>query len=296
MRKKRQRYLFQLGKESDGNRSKQGKQVIMKLCWLTDIHLNFLDANKREQFYLCLANSHVDLIMIAGDIADAKSICEILQEMVQILQTPICFVLGNHDFYHSQINTVKGRISELSKQEPLLHWLSQEKHIDCGNSTIVIGQDGWADGRYGDFNHSTVRLNDQKFIYDLRNEAMLGRNHLLRKMQELADEDAFILQQKLDDALKNNVKRIYILTHVPPFEGASWHEGNISSPDWIPFFTSKASGDVIINAATSYPKIMFEVLCGHTHSAGIYQPRNNLLVKTGKAVYGRPAIQQIFEI
>lgn len=51
-----------------------------------------------------------------------------------------------------------------------------------------------------------------------------------------------------------------------------WHEGKISNPDWMPFFTSKAMGDVILPIAKNNPAVDFLALCGHTHSSSIYQP------------------------
>jgi hypothetical protein len=38
------------------------------------------------------------------------------------------------------------------------------------------------------------------------------------------------------------------------------------------------------------------VLCGHTHSAGESQPLDNVLILTGGADYGRPAITRTFDL
>lgn len=268
----------------------------MNLCWLTDIHLNFLSEKERFVFYEQINKKDCAGILIAGDIADAPSLNLILKEMVQALQKPIYFVLGNHDYYHSEINEVKTEIETLCSNNSMLHWLPKEKFVLLNKDTILLGQDGWADGRYGDYQNSSIVLNDSRLIYDLFSQSILGKNKLLDKMQELADIDAQALQDDLSNSITEETKKIILLTHVSPFEGSCWHEGEISAPDWMPFFTSKAIGDVISQAAQDHPTIDFLVLCGHTHSSGIYKPLPNLLVKSGKAEYYKPEIQGIIEI
>lgn len=38
----------------------------MKLAWLTDIHLNFLDANERKHFYQGIIKTQCDGVVISG--------------------------------------------------------------------------------------------------------------------------------------------------------------------------------------------------------------------------------------
>lgn len=83
-----------------------------------------------------------------------------------------------------------------------------------------------------------------------------------------------------------------VLTHVPPFKEACLHEGEISGDDWLPYFSSKVMGDVLITIAQQYPEIEFLVLCGHTHSeANVCY--GNLTIEVGKAEYCLPEIQKI---
>lgn len=265
----------------------------MNLCWLTDIHLNFLSEKERQFFYKQVADKHSDAVLMTGDIADAPSLSLVLLEMVQEWQKPIYFVLGNHDYYHSEICEVKSEIRELCSRHSLLHWLSAKKMVRLNEYTILLGQDGWADGRYGDYQNSPIVLNDSRLIYDLFQKAILDKNQLLKKMQELSDLDAKALHANLTSSMTKGVKKIIILTHVSPFEGSCWHEEKISNPDWMPFFTSKAMGDVILPIAKANPSVDYLVLCGHTHSCGIYQPLPNLLIKAGKAQYYKPEIQEV---
>ena len=92
----------------------------MKLIWLTDIHLNFLELDEREAFYAQIVEAKADGVLLTGDIAEAPSIAYILQEMADAIQKPIYFVLGNHDYYRGSIASVQAKMGALTKKEPLL--------------------------------------------------------------------------------------------------------------------------------------------------------------------------------
>lgn len=160
----------------------------------------------------------------------------------------------------------------------------------------MVGEDGWADGRYGDYHNSQVVLNDSLLIADLFQQKIVSRASLLNKMHHLADADANRLQERIEQALAlYQPKKIIILTHVPPFKEACQYQGKVSNDDWLPYFTSKAIGDVLMVCAQAHKATEFLVLCGHTHSYADYQPLYNLIVKVGCAKYYEPEIQfQVF--
>lgn len=267
----------------------------MRLTWLTDIHLNFVKKEERIIFYQTIIKTNGDAVLITGDIAEAPSVAILLQEMCNQIQKPIYFVLGNHDFYRGEINAVKKEMEQLTQNEPLLNWLPASGQKALDSDTILVGQDGWADGRLGDFQNSRASLNDSRLIADLFQQKILGKNQLLAKMQQLADEDATELDNQLKQAIDKHPKKIIVLIHVPPFKETSLYEGKISDDSYLPYFTSKAIGDVLMQAAKENPQIKFLVLCGHTHSECVYTPLDNLTVKAGKAEYYQPAIQEIID-
>lgn len=269
----------------------------MKLIWLTDIHLNFLTLGRRMDFYQKVIAASGNKILISGDIAEAPSVTEILKEMVQAIQRPIYFVLGNHDYYRGQVDSLRQEMRELTQNEPLLHWLLESGVHDLGNQTILLGEDCWADGRYGDYTNSRVTLNDSRMIIDLFQSNILGKYQLLEKMQQLADQDAQHLNIKLLNAIKNHCpKKVIILIHVPPFKEVCLHKGKISNDDFLPFFSSKITGDVLTQIAQANKEIQFLVLCGHTHSKAYWQPYENLIIKAGTAEYTKPEIQEIITL
>lgn len=82
-----------------------------------------------------------------------------------------------------------------------------------------------------------------------------------------------------------------VLTHVPPFREAARYRGEISTPDFTPYFASKAAGDAIRDAAEKHPETQFIVLCGHTHWPADVSVLPNLRVLAAAAEYGCPTIQ-----
>ncbi len=158
---------------------------------------------------------------------------------------------------------------------------------------MLLGQDGWADGRYGDYENSQVSLNDSRLIADLYQQRILERYQLLEKMQQLADVDAHNLRNDITYTIsQHNPKKIIILTHVPPFKEACMYEGKISGDDFLSFFASKATGDVVAAAAKKHPGIEFLVLCGHTHHECLLNVLSNLTVRVGGAEYLHPEVQK----
>ncbi|WP_019218395.1 metallophosphoesterase family protein [Legionella tunisiensis] len=268
----------------------------MKLAWLTDIHLNFLEVESRQKYYEDILATGCDGVLISGDIAEAPSLIDILNEMVRQIKKPIYFIVGNHDYYRGIIKDVREELTELSTANANLFWLPASGLQQLSNNTILLGQDGWADGRLGDYQNSPVSLNDSRMIADLFQEKMLGRRHLLQKMQGLADLDADALKKDLTQAIKQQPQKIIVLTHVPPFKEVSQHMGQMSNDNYLPYFSSKAIGDVLMSFAIENSLVDFLVLCGHTHSDAEYQPRTNLIVKAGKAEYYKPTIQEVITL
>ncbi len=85
-------------------------------------------------------------------------------------------------------------------------------------------------------------------------------------------------------------------THIPPFREAAWYKGRPSADDFLPFFSCKAVGDVLLDTAKSHPACQILVLCGHTHGGGEIQVLENLRVMTGQAEYGKPRIEAILPV
>ncbi len=121
--------------------------------------------------------------------------------------------------------------------------------------------------------------------------------HLLPILARRLDRPVYFasrLRGMLAEALAG-FDRVVVATHVPPFHGATWHDGRPSDNQWLPWFSCAATGEVLLEAAAAHPDRELLVLCGHTHGSGEYAPTGNLRVLTGGAVYGAPELQRTFD-
>lgn len=261
----------------------------LRLAWLTDIHLNFLSPEQLEDFCAELRDSEADALLITGDISEAPTLQFHLDAVAEAVERPVYFVLGNHDFYKGSVREVRDALAERRGQSPWLRYLSQADCVPLTENWALVGHDGWADGRFGNYRDSPVMLNDYVLIREL---AWLSLEDRLTRIQALAGEAAGYLGAALAEALDRH-PRVLVATHVPPFREACWYQGQISNDDYLPHFSSKASGDALMEALEPRPEKEALVLCGHTHGAGWTQPLPNLQVRTGGAEYTRPAIQEI---
>jgi Icc protein len=264
----------------------------MRLLWLSDIHLNFVPPSQVLSFLATVAAAEPDAIVLSGDIAEAHDLSFYLRQMAEQLERPIYFVLGNHDFYFGSIHRVRQEVEALSAAQPLLHWLPAAGVVELTPTIGLVGHDGWADARLGDYERSYVAMNDYRLIEEL---VVAGKQDRWPLLKALGDEAAAYLQGVLPDAL-TRYKQVFVVTHVPPFREACWYEGQISDDHWLPHFTCHAVGQVLLECAAKFSERQITVLCGHTHSCGETRPLPNLLVLTGKAVYGEPEIQRVIEV
>jgi predicted phosphohydrolase len=263
----------------------------MKIAWLTDIHLNFLRPPEREHFLSRVRDAQPDAVLLSGDIGEAHDVLAFLRQIALAWPCPIYFVLGNHDFYFGSIAEVRQRVQTLCQEEPRLRYLTQVGVEELAPGMGLVGHDGWADAQLGDYERSTVMLNDYRLIAELAGYSKQSRQGVLRAMGQAAAEH---VRRNLTEAFQHYADA-FLVTHVPPFREACWHEGHASDDEWLPHFTCQAMGEAILEVMRPRPDCRLTVLCGHTHSAGETQPLPNVQVLTGGAIYGAPEIQRFFE-
>lgn len=264
-----------------------------RIAWLTDLHLNFLTAEELPVFWDRLAAAGADGVLISGDIAESRDVAYFLRKLADVAAAPVYFVLGNHDFYYGSIRGVRQQMTELCQRDPRLVWLNTAGVIELTPQVGLIGHDGWADARLGDYERSQVMMNDYVLIEEFAGVDKERRWPLLKAQ---ADDAAAMIRQSLPQALQR-FERVIFVTHVPPFRDACWHQGQISDNEWLPHFTSQAMGEALLDIMRHYPRRQLLVLCGHTHGQGEARlgEHQNIQVLTGGAVYCEPEIQRVFE-
>jgi 3',5'-cyclic-AMP phosphodiesterase len=264
----------------------------MRLAWLSDIHLNFVDRATAERFFAAVRETQADAVMLTGDVGEARSAIPWLERIDDALQRPLYFVLGNHDFYGGSIAEVRAAAAELQSHRPNLIYLTATDVVPLTSQTALIGDDGWADARLGKYETSYVMMNDYRLIREL---APYTKEQRWWKLKELGDEAAAHIRRVLPEALEQ-FPNVLLATHVPPLREACWHEGQLSDDEWAPHFTCRAVGDAILETMRRHSHRKLTVYCGHTHSPGICQPLPNVTIHTGGAKYGLPTVQEVIEI
>jgi Icc protein len=266
---------------------------MMKLAWLTDLHLEFVrDERTLATLAASVRATEPAAVLVGGDTGTAITMERHLRWLAGELKVPVFFVMGNHDYYHGSIEGSRKIAARLSRDVPHLHWLDESGVVPLTGKSALIGHGGWADGRLGNGPKSPVMLNDYVLIEDFQR---LGPEERFRMMARLGDEAAAHFQKWLPAAL-DAYQQVILLTHVPPFRAACWHEGRISDDDWLPHFASRAPGEVLREIMATQPDKHLTVLCGHTHSSGICRVLPNLTVKTGMAHYGSPQLQEVLVV
>lgn len=263
-----------------------------RIAWGTDVHLDFVDAKGLREFADIVAAQRPTALLLTGDIAGASSIKKILPDLRTMLAMPIYYVIGNHDCYGGSITAVRKWAKE---PRDGVHWMGSLDPINVGGVGL-IGVDGWGDGKLGAPLTSQILLNDWDHIQEFRRvKAMHLRSARMELLQKLGREEATKAEKLLDVALAK-FKHVIFMTHVPPWREATWHEGEPSGDDWLPWFSCAAVGEAIEDAAMRHPGRKITVLCGHVHGKGYSVINDQIDAYTGGAEYGAPTIQGILEI
>lgn len=267
----------------------------MRLAWLTDIHLDHVSPGRYAALLDEIDASNADALLIGGDISLADDVFQRLDGIARAVSgVAVYYVLGNHDYYRGSIAAVRGearrRSSCAGDRGP--YWLPERGVVSLTAETALVGHGGWGDATIGDYLGSPVRLNDHLLIEEI---SRLSKEALGEALRALGADAAASLEPQLRAACESH-PAIILLTHVPPYLGACWHKGTTSDPHWAPHFACGQMGTMIDRVMDDYPNRSLTVLCGHTHSAGSYEPRPGVLVLTGAAEYGAPVVQRVLEV
>ena len=275
------------------------------MAWATDIHLDCVQ--NAESCVESLAEScrDADCLLVTGDISVAPTLPLHLQMLDVILEKPVYFVLGNHDFYFSDVSTVRQKVIDTCRRGSFLTYLSSVPFVRLETNVALVGHDGWYDAGNGDINQSQLIMNDWIKIRDyssaLRQTAggvQIFKNEIANIAKSLCLPGVKHVSDGIKAAVREKSEKIIVVTHVPPF--AESCVPNESKPmrlqDALPWYTSKMMGDMLWRAAQAFPNVTFQVFSGHVHCQYKGKLLPNLEVKVGRSEYGSPQLAGVIPI
>jgi len=267
------------------------------LVWTTDCHLNFISEIQIKQFCNKIAQKNPDAVVITGDISEATTL-EIHMRMMEMYlgpTIPIYFVCGNHDYYHGSITDIRNMLKLKFNQNSATKWLANFDFISLTDKVALVGHDGWYDGRYADYFQSSLDMPDYYLIHELKG-GIYYKQQRFDRIGQLAIEGALHVQEGIKKAFETH-DQVFVATHVAPFkENSRAPDGKMSDRHWMPHFSSKIMGDMLLNVAKEYPLKQLVVLCGHNHTFWRQNYAPNLVCITGGAEYNKPCVTDVFQI
>jgi predicted phosphohydrolase len=265
----------------------------MYVHWLSDQHWNWISPKELLAYGHKLGNSiqSEDHITISGDLSDGDCLVANLVNFVNAVRevrndAKISFVLGNHDYWGTSIDHQQKDVLSAAKTLGITY-LTKENATILSSNTALVGTDGWADGGFGNA-HGPLIMGDWTCIKDLKPiYKVFGVGKLTDFVKKLAEQEVANVASKISKIVSSH-ENIIIVTHIPPWKEATWHEDAISNNTFLPWFSSKIMGEYLLDVANINKDNKFTVLCSHTHGAGVFIAANNLRCYTGFADYRHP--------
>lgn len=277
---------------------------MLKLALCSDIHLNFLNLHKVTKFAERVFHAGPDGVLITGDISEANVLVSHLKVLAAVIDRPIYFVLGNHDYWHGSFDSVAKDMRQLMIDEPKLKWLQASGVISLTPRTALVGVDGFYDAGYGDWQRSSIFMNDWNRTEDFRTSfvpSMYGgsgvdRGAIISVCRAKAARDADIGQALLEEAFKTH-DHVIFATHVPPWLDVAKHMGNPTDPPAQPYYLCKTMGNMLEEVMAAQPDgKTLNVFCGHTHSKARARIGAKIDAYCSGADYGNPSVSEMVSV
>lgn len=277
-----------------------------RLAWVTDPHFDYFDKRYPALFGRYVADTYApDALLFTGDIALASSFSLVLIEVAKALGKHVYFVLGNHDYYGQSWANSDDKAERLNRKYDNLTWLTEAGVVELTSDTALVGNEGWYDAKWGHINPIRVQMGDFSLVKDLNRfwrlqaaSVEVRTNAIVEHCRNRADMLARAAETPLRAAL-SIYRKVIFATHVPPFPQNAMYDARkeYEDPyDWLPFYTNKAMGDMLVRVAEDHPDNEIQVVCGHAHAPHSHEILPNLHARTGPAQYGKTPLVTILDV
>ncbi len=262
-----------------------------KTIWASDLHLEFLKKEKRNDFLNQLAAMEPENIILGGDTGEAPNVGSYLKLIAQHMPsaTKIYIICGNHEGYRSSIAAARGEIIKICDESDQLYYLPNEGVVELSENVGLIGADCLlGDARIGNYNNR-IRLGDFTWTADFQ---CLNHKERITILRKLGDQARDYFESVLPLALQK-YNHVVIITHAPLFSEFCLHGGKPSSPDYLPYFVCQAPGEIVFKYAKEFPDNFIYCLSGHSHCHAEGNLLKNLYVCVSGSDYGAPRIETL---
>jgi len=253
-----------------------------KYLWFTDTHLDKVGPFRMFKFIRHLLKENPKGIFLTGDISNGWATAWHLRLIATFVKCPIYFVLGNHDYHFSSVDKTHKKIRELCKEFPNLIWMTDAGVVHLSDEVCLIGTEGWYDADNGKPKYLQFTL-DWMLTEDFRK--LPDMEARIEHWRQIADQSAHDIVDKLEKAIEQGYKTIYILTHFPPWREATRDVGTFMEQFWLPYNVNLRLGKAIKHAMQEHKKKHVTVLAGHTHTDCWIHVTRNVDCKVSKAKY-----------
>jgi predicted phosphohydrolase len=236
---------------------------ILKTLWLTDLHVNKLNKKQYQQLLSRITTSGAEAIWLTGDIGDPPFNWLFLEDLFCGFKRTVYFLLGNHDYYHQPIDAIRNRAKMLGQVYPNAYYLTVESGFSLGHH-FFVGVGGWANTGGHTLDEKTW---DSESIEDFKG---LNTKQLHKKLNQLAERDAYFLLEKCRSGIKKSTKQVSIFTHVPPTDAMYGKYPVRPLQEKRSVFYSYALSSALKQLLNTYPTIDFCVYSGHIHQSQLY--------------------------
>ncbi|KAL0212593.1 hypothetical protein RCL1_006219 [Eukaryota sp. TZLM3-RCL] len=132
----------------------------LRLLLLSDLHLEF-----GSSILNLPSASTFDVIILAGDIHTGENVLNFIRNELVILNKPIIFVAGNHEFYHHVIDDVILKFHLFQDNHPNFYFLNNSFTVI--DDVRFVGSTLWSDfdnGSAESFSYCKDRMADFKVV------------------------------------------------------------------------------------------------------------------------------------
>lgn len=253
-----------------------------KYLWYTDTHLDKIAPWTKISFIRRIVKEKPQGVFLTGDISNGLLLKFDLALLAKMVDCPIYFVLGNHDYHFSSFDNIHDTVKELCYKYPNLIWMSDSDIVPLTNQVALIGTEGWYDARIGEPAYLKATL-DWMLIKDFKD--LPSMSDRIKGFRALAQKSADFISDKLEKCLEQGYKNIYLLTHFPPWKEATRDVGTLMEKFWLPYNVNLTLGTTIEGSMVNYPKRHLTVLSGHTHTDAWIHVSRNIECKVNSAKY-----------